>query len=490
MKNTFVTILLACLGLAAAPLLGNPPARSIIQIVRDCNEPTTIDLLLNQIESGANINEVDEKGQNALMMLTPRLSEGGGGPSSYGVIMELPMNRSIAHLLLLAGIDVDARDKYGNTPLILAARERSTELIVTLIRMRADVNAESEDGTTALQESLGNIKSRMSHNTHHNSGTDALIAEKLIRAGAHAPHAREAIDMLNQILHENAALVGFESLKSLKTTLEATLNQQPQITQPAPAVSKENTDADLLIQAIRSNNFALLRHLISARHNINARDKKGITPLLTAIVYGRFEMVQELIKNGVDLEAPELNEGASPLIISARWGKLSITKLLIQAGAHVNARAKYCTTALCMSVNCLWSSSIDRLETAKALIDAGADVTLVPDVQEDVTLTPHGFGEGYDFSDGDNIRPSAAQCIFQQEELGDALYKFLAPAQAKTHIKARTEERELAHRQSDKTLEEAFRAAAIIRAQEKEREDQIALLHTVARIRAEQALQK
>jgi ankyrin repeat protein len=58
---------------------------------------------------------------------------------------------------ILAGarVDINGRDEYGNTPLILAAGYRNYEAVETLLRLRADPNARNHDGITPLLAAAG-----------------------------------------------------------------------------------------------------------------------------------------------------------------------------------------------------------------------------------------------------------------------------------------------------------------------------------------------
>ncbi|HSE59163.1 MAG TPA: ankyrin repeat domain-containing protein [Nitrospiraceae bacterium] len=52
--------------------------------------------------------------------------------------------------LLLRGIEVDARDRYGQTGLMLAAQAGQRQLVETLIAHRANLNVTAKYGLTAL----------------------------------------------------------------------------------------------------------------------------------------------------------------------------------------------------------------------------------------------------------------------------------------------------------------------------------------------------
>ena len=77
----------------------------------------------------------------------------------------------ILHTLVSSGADVNARDNYGWTPLLLAAGNAGSEVIDYLLRNGADVNTRSDCGCTALHRAA-----EYNHDLH--------VALKLIRAGA------------------------------------------------------------------------------------------------------------------------------------------------------------------------------------------------------------------------------------------------------------------------------------------------------------------
>jgi len=56
--------------------------------------------------------------------------------------------------LLERGIDVDARDRYGQTPLMLAAHAGHREVVETLIAHQANLNFTAKFGLSALMLAL------------------------------------------------------------------------------------------------------------------------------------------------------------------------------------------------------------------------------------------------------------------------------------------------------------------------------------------------
>jgi ankyrin repeat protein len=60
----------------------------------------------------------------------------------------------IVHDLLGRGIDADARDRYGQTALMLAAHAGHREVVETLIAHRANLNITAKFGLSALMLAL------------------------------------------------------------------------------------------------------------------------------------------------------------------------------------------------------------------------------------------------------------------------------------------------------------------------------------------------
>lgn len=76
----------------------------------------------------------------------------------------------LAQLSLDCGADIDARDNFDNTALMLAARDRNIEIVKMLLNNNANINAQDRSGMTALMFAV--------HKGH------IEVAQMLINAGA------------------------------------------------------------------------------------------------------------------------------------------------------------------------------------------------------------------------------------------------------------------------------------------------------------------
>lgn len=129
----------------------------------------------------------------------------------------------------------------------------------------------------------------------------------------------------------------------------------------------------LLFKAIAYQELPILRILVSSGANLEV-EYIGRTPLQWAIIYPFFEAVRLLISSGSSIEAPALH-------IAAVKGEIEIARMLIEAGANVNALGHVGpTTALHLVVGYneweSWEHIIRRVELCELLIRNGADVDI------------------------------------------------------------------------------------------------------------------
>lgn len=90
----------------------------------------------------------------------------------------------------------------------------------------------------------------------------------------------------------------------------------------------------------------------------------------TAVVTGNLEAVQQHIDAGTDLNKKDPYGGSSPLISAALFDKPEMVKLLIAAGADLNFQNKEGSTAL------ITAAFFGRPHIVKMLLDSGADKTI------------------------------------------------------------------------------------------------------------------
>ncbi|MEL5957446.1 ankyrin repeat domain-containing protein [Streptomyces sp. CLV115] len=94
--------------------------------------------------------------------------------------------------------------------------------------------------------------------------------------------------------------------------------------------------------------------------------------LFDAVDRGDMAAVQDLLADGAEIDAPDPRspffDGQTALISAANNGLGDMVRLLLSAGADINARSASGWTALMRACNA------DRLDCARVLLDAGAEV--------------------------------------------------------------------------------------------------------------------
>ena len=133
----------------------------------------------------------------------------------------------------------------------------------------------------------------------------------------------------------------------------------------AGSAAAQNSPDDL-IQAIRTDNLALLKSRLTKGADVNARDSRGDTLLMLAAAYGTPEAVKLLLDAGADVKAKNQFD-ATALIFGANHPQKA--RMLVEKGADVNARSKQGRTPLMIAATC--DGCVD---TVRLLIGKGADV--------------------------------------------------------------------------------------------------------------------
>ena len=229
--------------------------------------------------------------------------------------------------MLAAGYAVAADSTTRDTRLVQAVKTGNTAEAAALLARRVDVNSAEADGTTPLHWAVRN--------------DDVRMVDRLLRAGA-----------------------------------KATAANRYGITP--------------IVLACENGSAPMVERLIKAGVSPNATMPLGETALHTCARTGKPEAAKVLIAHGASVDAGESWRGQTPLMWAAAEGHADMTRLLIEAGADVNARSAVVTWERQRTEEprdkwlppggltpLLFAARDGRVATARVLLEHGADINVV-----------------------------------------------------------------------------------------------------------------
>lgn len=230
----------------------------------------------------------------------------------------------IARMLLARGADVNvvAKCEVGESALMYASLAANVEMVKTLLGHGADVAKESPilDMFRATEMEYGRAK---------RTTLPAL--------------SRQQTAQLNWMEKTKARREEITQLLKAAGAKESASNQEE------VEYSKKDAEDDAreaLDDVIERGDLKDFERLVAAyiKHPLGA----AVLPnaLRVAVIYSRVEMVKFLLERGVNPNTPSTTVGYTPLMQAASSASLELVKLLIDAGADLNAEDEQGRTAL------------------------------------------------------------------------------------------------------------------------------------------------
>jgi ankyrin repeat protein len=263
-----------------------------------------------------------------------------------------------AALLIRAGADPRAANRYGVTPLSLAASNGNAAMIRLLIEVGVDPNGADRTGETALMSAarVGNL--------------DAVRG--LLDAGA-VVDARDPAFQQTALMF--AARGNHPDVVRLLIERGAEVGAKTRTGQTPPWVLPNSVPGF-------GHGVGIVRGGLPERGS-RLPVPGGMSPLLYAARDGRLDVARILLDSGADINQTELN-GITPLLMAITNNHIDTARFLIDRGADIQAVDWYGRTALWAAVetrnmdvdNATFVNNVDRapvLDLIKVLLDRGAD---------------------------------------------------------------------------------------------------------------------
>ncbi len=244
------------------------------------------------------------------------------------------------------GAEIDLQNDKGVTPLMSAASSGNIEAVQALMTKKANINLQNNDGDTALHVAL------------NQESEDIALA--LVKAGA-------KVDIAN-----NNGVYALHLATSMETT-KLLIEKGSDVN----ATDKKGNTA--LHHAAGDGALEAVKVLLQSGADKNIQNAKGITPLIEATDRSELEVVQYLVTQGVNLD---LQNGSnnSALHSAAMDVNVDIVKILVEGGANKDLQNNDKETPLILALQ------DEDEEIISYLIEQGVNMDL-QDVQGETALT-------------------------------------------------------------------------------------------------------
>lgn len=161
------------------------------------------------------------------------------------------------------------------------------------------------------------------------------------------------------------------------------------IEQKADVNATEPDGSTALLFAAHNGDADLAGRLLAAGAKANVKNIFGATPMSEAAFNGYAGVIEKLLAAGADPDSPG-QDGVTALMLVSRTTNVAAAKLLLDHGAHVNAKeSQKDQTAL------MWAAAQSQGPMVKELIARGAEVNARTKVDEFVTQVSAEPRAGY-----------------------------------------------------------------------------------------------
>ncbi|CAG0901670.1 unnamed protein product [Cyprideis torosa] len=362
-----------------------------------------VDILLNN--SWCNPNRTDKFGRSLLFYATennhhsvvevllaheadPNITNEADGTSP----LHHAKSAKTAELLIAKGAEVNAKDKKGRTPLIVATDNDRHSVVDALLAHGADPNVTHKDGRSPLFVA---IKKR------HHSVVDVLLAHgadgrsPVFVADEKGHHS--VVDVLLAHGADERYLLFVAAEKGHHSILDVLLSHgaDPNVTDEhgrSPLFVATEKGHHSILDVLRSHgvdpnvtlfvatekgHHSILDVLLSHGVDPNVTHKDGRSPLFVAIEKGHHSVVDALLAHGADPNVTH-KDGRSPLFVAIEKDHHSILDVLLSHGVDPNVTHKDGRSPL----HAAMKMNTEAFETAKLLVEKGANVDCIDEAGE------------------------------------------------------------------------------------------------------------
>jgi ankyrin repeat protein len=274
----------------------------------------------------------------------------------------------VVEYLLSKGARVDEMDPSGLTPLYKACFDGSLDIASALVDAGADVNLKSTSDYAPLYAAVSN-----KHKTvmEYLLSKGARIDEKSGPNGLTAIYKACADGSLDiaTVLVDAGADVNLKSPQGFAPLFAAIQNNHKPVVEyllsKGVHIDEKNGKLGLtaLHKACINGSLDIATVLVDAEADINVKDESGFTPFYSAVHNHHIPVIKYLLSKRARINEKNGPNDDTVLNRACVTGSLEIVKILVNAGADINAVNKQGKTPLDFAVEKNHQSVIDYLES-------------------------------------------------------------------------------------------------------------------------------
>ncbi|XP_046547533.1 ankyrin repeat domain-containing protein 50-like [Haliotis rubra] len=251
----------------------------------------------------------------------------------------------VKYVLSLKVADINSRDKYGRTPVMMTAEKGHREVFDVLVREGADVSLVNDDRNNILHVAcIGG----------HVDIVKYVLSQKVANINSRGRYRRTPVMLAAEMGHREV----FDLL----------------VREGADVSLVDDNRNNILHVVCIGGHVDMVKYVLSLKvADINSRGKYGRTPVIKAAEMGRREVFDLLVREGADVSL--VNDDRNNILhVACIGGHVDMVKyVLSQRVAGINSRGQYARTPVMLA------AEIGHREVFDVLVKEGADVSLVDD---------------------------------------------------------------------------------------------------------------
>ncbi|KAL5343339.1 ankyrin repeat-containing domain protein [Aspergillus crustosus] len=305
--------------ITAQPDAVDTPRQTALHYAIDGQKEQTVDLLLKH---GLSPTQEARRGISPMMLAICR-----GNPL-------------IVRSLLNYSVDVEARDRGGDTPLTAACKQKDNAIVQILIEAGANPETQAEHGTNKYPHSRSPLCIACETSNYNlvslllSAGANVEVASEVGQKPLGIASAKSDTSIVSLLLDHGASVNTIVSNPRLHRTalINAAQHGQTKTVELllARKVSIDSTDyygRTALSHAAGNGHLSIIQVLLDAGAELDTLDCKGQTPLSWAVVQGQVRAAEKLVRTGADVTRGD-KQGRTPISLAMRAGDESIIRVL------------------------------------------------------------------------------------------------------------------------------------------------------------------